>query len=51
MQTDTEKKLDYLTKVTKQAMAKGDWAAYNEYYRQYTELALEDYKSKRKNEK
>ena len=51
MQTDTEKKLDYLTKVMKIAMAKGDWAAYNEYYRQYTVLALEDHKSKMKNEK
>lgn len=43
---DVDKKLDELTKKITRAMNRRDWNAYNEYYRQYTELEVESHKAR-----
>ena len=43
---DVDKKLDELTKKITRAMDRRDWNAYNEYYRQYTELEVESHKAR-----
>lgn len=48
MHTDIKKKLDELTKKIIRARDRRDWNAYNEYYREYTELAVESYKARTK---
>lgn len=45
---DVDKKLDELTKKITRAMNRRDWNAYNDYYRQYTELAVESHKARTK---
>jgi len=45
---DVDKKLDELTKKITRAMDRRDWNAYNDYYRQYTELAVESHKARSK---
>lgn len=48
MHTDIEKKLDELTTRIMRARKRRDWNAYNDYYRQYTELAYESHKARTK---
>ena len=43
-----KKRQDELTKKITLARDRRDWNAYNDYYRQYTELAVESYKSRAK---
>jgi hypothetical protein len=45
---DVQKKLDELSKKIIRARDRHDWNAYNEYYRQYTELAVESHKARTK---
>ena len=43
---EVEKKLNELGQKITRAMNRRDWNAYNDYYRQYTELAVESHKAR-----
>lgn len=45
---DVDKTLNELTEKIIRARDRRDWNAYNDYYRQYTELAVESHKARTK---